>query len=148
MQSKTFSQMYIHIVFSVREREKVLKSIFRQEVLKYITGIVSNKGHKMLEINGVEDHLHILLGLNPSQSVSELIRDIKANSAKFINEKKFLYGHFSWQEGYAAFSIGHSELDRIHNYIRNQEVHHLEESTMSERKRFYKAYGYDGEELL
>ena len=147
MKEPTFTQNYVHIVFSVKEREKVLKSSFREEIFRYITGIVQNKKHKMLEINGVEDHIHILVGMHPTQSLSDLVRDIKFNSARFINDRKFIRGHFAWQEGYGAFSIGRSELKQIHAYIQNQPEHHLNESTMGEKQRFYKYYGYDGIDL-
>ena len=147
MKEPTFTQLYIHIVFTVKEREKVLKSSFREEIFRYITGIVQNKKHKMLEINGVEDHIHILVGMHPAQSLSDLVRDIKFNSARFINDNKFIRGQFSWQEGYGAFSIGRSELKKIHSYIQNQPEHHLHESTMGEKRRFYQYYGYQGVEL-
>ena len=146
MSYSTFTQIYLHIVFAVKSREKVLKSTFRHEVLKFITTMIQDRKHKVREINGVEDHIHILIGYNPNQSLPDLIRDIKSESSKFINEKRFIRGHFSWQEGYGAFSIGKTELDRIHTYIRNQEVHHLEESSISEIRRFLASYGHENPE--
>lgn len=143
MAYSTFSQVYIHIVFSVKGRERLLKSTFRDRVLKYITTVIQNKGHKVREINGVEDHIHILIGYNLNQTIPDLVRTIKMESSKFINENRFVLGHFSWQEGYGVFSIGRSELNRIHEYIRNQEVHHLNESSISEIRRFLQYYGYD-----
>ncbi len=143
MSNSTFTQIYLHIVFAVKSREKVLKSTFRHEVLKFITSIIHNRNHKVREINGVEDHIHILIGYNPNQALPDLIRDIKSESSKFINEKRFIRGHFSWQEGYGAFTIGKTELDRIHNYIRDQENHHLEESSISEIRRFLASYGHE-----
>jgi len=143
MAYSTFSQVYIHIIFSVKGREKLLKSTFRDRVLKYITTIIQNKGHKVREINGVEDHIHILIGYNLNQTVPDLVRTIKMESSKFINENRFVFGHFSWQEGYGAFSIGRSELNRIHEYIRNQVVHHLNGSSISEIRRFLQFYGYE-----
>ncbi len=141
MSNSTFTQIYFHIVFAVKEREKVLKSTFRDEVLKYITSIIQTRNHKVREINGVEDHIHILIGYNPNQSLPDLVRDIKSESSKFINQKKLIRGHFSWQEGYGAFSIGKTELNRIHSYIRKQELHHLQESSISEIRRFLSSYG-------
>jgi putative transposase len=143
MAYSTYSQIYLHIVFSVKGREKVLKSSFRDEILKFITSVIQTRNHKVREINGVEDHIHILIGYNPTQTIPDLVRDIKTESSKFINQKRFIRGHFGWQEGYGVFSIGTSELDRIHEYIRNQEVHHLEESSIGEIQRFLKHYGYD-----
>ncbi len=148
MSYSTFTQIYFHIVFAVKEREKVLKSTFRPEVLKFITSVIQTRNHKVREINGVEDHIHILIGYNPNQSLPDLIRDIKSESSKFINERRLIRGHFSWQEGYGAFSIGKTELNRIHEYIRNQEVHHLEESSISEIRRFLASYGCEDPERM
>ena len=122
--ANTFSQIYIHTVFAVNGRLSLIRPEFKEELYKYITGIVQNDGHKLIAINGMLDHVHILIGLKPVMALSDLVRDIKANSSNFINEKKWVRGKFSWQEGYGAFSYGHSQLDMIVSYIRNQERHH------------------------
>lgn len=104
----------------------------KDELYKYITGIVQNNRHKMLAINGMGDHIHIFIGLKPYMAISDLVRDIKSNSSGFIKEKKFVKGKFSWQEGYGAFSYSHSHIDRVVKYIHNQEEHHTKKSFREE----------------
>lgn len=122
--AETYSQIYIHIIFAVKGRQRLISNRFKEQLYKYITGIVSNKGHKLICINGMPDHLHILIGLMPSEALSDLVRDIKVNSSKFINRNSWVSGKFNWQEGYGAFSPGRSHLNRVINYIQNQEKHH------------------------
>lgn len=122
--ANTFSQIYIQTVFAVSNRESLIKPAFKEEVYKYITGIVRNQGQKLIAINGIADHIHILIGLKPSMALADLMRDVKADSANFINKKKWLHGRFSWQDGYGAFSYDHSQLDTVVRYIQNQEKHH------------------------
>src|SRR3989442_951378 len=122
--ANTFSQIYIQTVFAVSNRESLIKQEFKEEIYKYITGIVRNNGQKLISINGMSDHVHILIGLKPAMALADLVRDIKADSSNFINRKRWVLGRFSWQEGYGAFSYGHSQLDTIIGYIRNQERHH------------------------
>ncbi len=97
---------------------------WKDELYKYITGIVTNNGHKMICINGMPDHIHILIGIKPSQSISDLLKDIKANSSRWINEKRYSKGKFEWQEGYGAFSYSQSQLKDVITYIETQEEHH------------------------
>ena len=120
----TFSQIYIQYIFAVRGRANLLQKPWREEVFKYISGIISAKGQKPIIVNGVADHVHIFVGLKPSMSISDLIRDVKNNSSNFINNKKFIKGAFSWQEGYGAFSYSHSQIGDVYSYIENQEAHH------------------------
>ena len=120
----TYSQIYIHYVIVVKGRQNLLHSPWRLELFRYIAGIIKAKNQKSIIVNGVEDHVHILVGLRPSLSVSDLIRDIKNNSTNFINEKKCVRGKFSWQEGYGAFSYSHSQIPNVYNYILNQVEHH------------------------
>lgn len=122
--ANTYSQIYVHVIFAVQARECLLKKHFRETVHKYITGIIHQRGQKLIAINSMPDHIHLLVGLNPDVALSDLIRDVKAISAKFINEKKWYRGRFNWQEGFAAFSYSHSQLDRVVRYIQNQETHH------------------------
>ena len=122
--ANTYSQITIHIVFAVKNRDNIIRKSYREELYKYITGIIKNKNQKLLSINGVSDHIHILIGLNPSMSISNIVRDIKNNSSKFINEKKWVLGKFQWQEGYGAFSYSRSQRPEIIAYIENQENHH------------------------
>jgi putative transposase len=130
--ANTFSQIYIHVIFSVKQREFLIRDNWKDELYKYITGIISNKKQKLLIINGMPDHLHLLIGLKPDQSLSDLVRDIKNNSTNFINEKAFVKGNFRWQEGFGAFSYSDSQLDKIIKYIENQELHHIKKSFREE----------------
>lgn len=122
--ANTYSQIYIQTVFAVNGRLSLIRPEFKEELYKYITGVVRNNKQKLLAINGMSDHIHILIGLKPAMALADLVRDIKADSSDFINRKKWVRGRFSWQEGYGAFSYGHSQLDTIIRYIQNQEQHH------------------------
>ena len=122
--ANTFSQIYIQTVFAVNGRLSLIRPEFKEELYKYMAGIVRNNGQKLISINGMSDHVHILIGLKPAMALADLVRDIKADSSNFINKRKWVRGRFSWQEGYGAFSYGHSQLDTIIRYIQNQEQHH------------------------
>jgi putative transposase len=136
----TFSQIYIQYVFSPKGRENLLHKNWRQEVFKYIAGIIKGKGQKPIIVNGVSDHVHVFVGLKPSMRISDLVRDIKNNSSNFINEQKFLRNHFSWQEGYGAFSYSHYDLDKMYQYIANQEEHHRKKTFKEEYLKFLKDF--------
>ncbi len=126
--ANTFSQIYIQTVFAVSNRMSLIQPAFKEDLYKYITGIVTNQKQKLISINGMPDHIHILIGLRPSMALADLVREIKADSTNYINRNKFVHGKFSWQEGYGAFSYGHSQLDTIIRYIHNQEKHHQRRS--------------------
>jgi putative transposase len=130
--ANTYTQIYIHIVFAVEGRYNLIRDEFREELHKYITGIIQNEKHKLIIINSMTDHVHILIGIKPDNNLSDLVRDIKANSSKLINEKKWIKGRFNWQEGFGAFSYSHSQLDTVANYIRNQKKHHTKRSFREE----------------
>jgi len=121
--ANTFSQLYVHIVFSVKNRLSLVKSKNKESIQKYITGILQNKKNKLLAINCMPDHLHVFIGLNPDNSISNLVHDLKISSTKFINEKIKLGTKFQWQEGYGAFSYSHSQIGNVIKYINNQEIH-------------------------
>jgi putative transposase len=122
--ANTYSQIYIHIVFVVRGRQNLIPKSKREELQKYITGIVQKRGHKMLCIFCMPDHSHLLIGLKPSIALSDLVRDVKAGSSNFINDKKWVKGKFNWQEGFGAFSYSRSQIDNVIKYISSQEEHH------------------------
>ena len=122
--ANTYSQITLHIVFAVRGRENLLRQDHRDELFKYISGIIKNKGQKLFSINGMSDHVHILCSIEPKMAISDLVRDIKNNSSKFINEKKWMPGKFMWQEGFGVFSYSRSQRPNIIAYIENQERHH------------------------
>ena len=130
--ANTFSQIYIQAVFAVAVRQCLIKPDFKEELQKYITGIVRKKGQKLIEINCMPDHTHMLVGLKPSIALSDLIRDVKSDSTGFIKRKGWIRGRFNWQEGFGAFSYSHSHLDLVIRYIRNQEKHHAKKSFRSE----------------
>src|SRR4051794_23611146 len=106
----TFSQIYIQVVFAVKRRENLLQKPWRDEVFKYMAGIIKGKGQKSIIVNGVADHVHLFIGLKPVISISDLVREIKSNTSIFINDKKIIKGKFAWQEGYGAFSYSHSQI--------------------------------------
>ena len=141
--SSTFSQIYIQVVFAVKSRQSLINSSWEEELYKYITGIVSNKGQKLIAINGVSDHIHILIGLKPACRLSDLVREIKKSSNSFINEKKFSKYKFEWQEGYGAFSYSHSALDNVIAYINNQKEHHRKKTFKEEYVDFLKKFQVD-----
>src|SRR5438132_7773627 len=130
--ANTFSQIFIQTVFAVSIRQSLIKPDFKEELYKYITGIVRNQKQKLISINGMSDHLHILIGLRPAMALADLVREIKADSTNFIHKNKWVRGRFNWQEGYGAFSYGHSQLDTIIRYIQNQEKHHRRRSFKEE----------------
>jgi len=132
--ANTFSQIYIQTVFAVENRSSLIRTEFKEDLYKYITGtgIVRNQGQKLISINGMRDHLHILIGLKPAMALADLVREIKADSSNFINKNKWVLDRFSWQEGYGAFCYGHSQLDTIIRYIQNQEKHHSRRSFKTE----------------
>jgi len=120
----TFSQIYVQVVFAVKGRENLIREQWKDELHKYIAGIIKGKEQKSIIVNGMPDHIHAFVGLRPVMAISDLVRDIKNNSSNFINDKKFVRGRFSWQEGYGVFSYSHSHIERVYNYILNQEAHH------------------------
>jgi putative transposase len=130
--ANTYSQMYNQFVFAVKHRQGLIHPSWKDELYKYITGIVQNHGHKLLCINGMPDHVHIFVGMKPSQSVSDLLKEIKSSSSKWINERRLVLGRFEWQEGYGAFSYSRSQIHHVANYIQNQEIHHKSVSFRSE----------------
>ena len=144
--ANTYSQLYVQIVFIVKGRDRLISKNNREELHKYITGIVQNRGQKLLAIFCMPDHTHLLLSLKPSISISDLVRDIKAGSSNFINEQKWVKGKFSWQEGFGAFSYSRTEVDRVVKYILNQEEHHSKKSFKEEYYDFLKDFEIEYDE--
>ncbi len=132
----TFSQIYIQVVFAVKGRQSLILPQWDEELYKYISGIVKNKEQKLLAINGMPDHIHILIGMKPSCCLSDLVREIKKSSNEFVNEKRFCKSKFSWQEGFGAFSYSYSALDNVIAYIQNQKEHHKKQLFKDEYKEF------------
>ena len=130
--ANTYTQIYIHVVFAVKQRRSLLPMSHKEELFKYLTGIVKNRGQKLIAVNGVADHIHIFLGIKPNIALSDLVRDIKAGTSGYINEQGWISGKFNWQEGFGAFSHSHSEIGRIVAYIERQEEHHRRSSFRNE----------------
>ncbi len=130
--ANTYSQIYIQIVFAVRGRQNLIPKKHKEELHKYITGIISKRGQKLLAINCMPDHTHIFVGMKPNICISDLTRDIKSVSSKFIKNKRWLGNEFQWQEGFGAFSYAHSQLTNVITYINNQEEHHRKRSFKEE----------------
>jgi len=141
--ANTYSQIYIQIVFAVKNRIALIRPDWETELFKYITGIVQNKGQKMLSINGTSNHIHFFIGMKPTCCLSDLVREIKKSSNTFIKEKKFSKFNFQWQEGFGAFSYGHSQLLDVIQYIENQKTHHKKRTFKEEYLAFLKAFDID-----
>ncbi len=133
--ANTFTQIHIHIIFAVQGRASIISSEWEQRLYDYIIAIAHENGHKVLSINGMPDHLHILIGLMPNQALSELVKKIKSSTSKWLNEQKIVHGKFSWQEGYAAFAISKSRLPAIIKYIQDQKSHHKKHSFIEEYRK-------------
>ena len=127
-----YTQLYIQLVFAVKGRKSFIQSQWENEIYKYITAVVQTDKHKMLAINGMPDHIHIFVGLNPVIAISYLVKDIKRASNNLINERGLTYEKFEWPSGYGAFSSSKSQIDQVCKYIMNQKVHHAKSSFKSE----------------
>ena len=134
--ANTYTQIYLHVVFAVSGRACVIQAKRKEELHKYITGIVTRRNQKLIAINCMPDHAHILLGLKPDAAPSDLIGRIKTGSTNHINEQRWIGCRFSWQEGFGAFSVSHSHLGAVIDYIRNQENHHRRKSFHDEYVEF------------
>lgn len=141
--ANTYTQIHLHLVFAVQNREGLIRKEWKEELYRYITGIIKNHGHKVLAINGMPDHVHILIGMRPTQSLSDLMQDIKGDSSKWINLKEFIKSRFSWQSGYGAFSIDKSRVNAVIEYIKNQELHHRMKSFKNEYLDLLKEFGVE-----
>ena len=141
--ANTYTQLYFHIVFAVKGRNNYISENWKSELYKYISGIIANKDQKLMIVNGMPNHIHLLIGTKPNCNLSDLIRDIKANSSKWINEKKFTNFHFEWQTGFGAFTVSQSVVPNVIEYIKNQEEHHRKKTFKEEYVEFLKAYQID-----
>ena len=138
--ANTFTQIYIHFVFAVQNRTSLIQPEWKDELYKYITGIVQKNGHKLLSINGVANHIHVFIGYKPHQSIPDLMQDVKGSSSKWINEREFVKGKFTWQEGYGAFSYSYSQVDIVSKYIYKQEQHHKKKTFQEEYTQMLKNF--------
>jgi len=144
--ANTYTQIHIHAIFAVQNRLSIIKDEWQNDLYSYITGIVTNHGHKMMQINGMPDHVHMLIGLHPVQSLSELMKYVKQDSTKWINQNRFINGRFSWQEGFGAFSHSKSQIPGVIKYIREQEEHHRKRTFREEYTDFLEKFDVDFDE--
>lgn len=144
--ANTYTQIHIHFVFAVKYRAGLIEAHWKDHLYKYMTGIVQTNNHKMIIVNGVADHIHLLIGMRPAQSISDLMQDVKGGSSKWINENKLVPGRFEWQEGYGAFSCSQSQLPAVINYIQNQEQHHKKKTFREEYSHFLQEFEVEYDE--
>jgi REP element-mobilizing transposase RayT len=139
--ANTYSQIYLHVIFAVEGRQNLIDPQHNDELQKYITGIVSAQKQKLIAINNLPDHVHILIGLQPDLAPSDLVGDIKSGSSSFIKRKRWVAGRFTWQEGFGAFSYSRSQLDTVIRYIQNQQKHHAKKSFREEYIQLLERFG-------
>jgi len=144
--ANTYTQLHIQFVFAVKYRAALIQKPWKDELHKYIATIIGSEGHKMLQINSMSDHIHIVAGLRPAQSISSLVQNIKTGSTKWIKEKKYCAIPFAWQEGYGAFSYSESNYGRVINYIKNQKHHHQKQNFRTEYHSFLKKFNVSFDE--
>ena len=144
--ANTYTQIHIQTVFAVQNRQSLIGDEWKEDLYKYMTSIIQNNNHKLLQINGMPDHVHILFGLRPVQAISNLMKQVKQDSSKWINQNRLARGKFSWQEGYGAFSYSKSQLPRVIKYIQNQQEHHKTKSFREEYLALLKTHGVDYDE--
>ncbi len=144
--ANTYTQLHIQFVFAVKYRKALIQPSWKEELHQYITGIIQNKKHKMLQINTMPDHLHILIGFRPDENMSQLIQVIKSESGKWINDNHFAHQKFEWQEGFGAFSYSKSHVPDVIRYIQNQEQHHQKQTFLAEYIAFLKAFEIEYDE--
>ena len=138
--ANTNSQLYVQIVFAVKNRASLIQSEWETKLYQYITGILRNRGQKVIAINGMPDHIHILLGITPDCSLSDLVREVKKSSNTWITENKLTPGKFYWQSGFGAFSYSRSDLDSVATYVRNQKQHHQRKRLRDEYTELLKEF--------
>jgi REP element-mobilizing transposase RayT len=144
--ANTYTQIHIHGIFAVQNRISLIADPWSETLYKYITGIVQNHGHKVLQIGGMPDHIHILFGMRPTESLSDLMKTLKGESSEWINKSRLVPGHFSWQEGFGAFSYSKSQLNNVIRYIINQHEHHKKKDMVAEYINFLKKFDVEYDE--
>ena len=148
--ANTYTRLYIQIVFAVQGRQNLIQKSWKNDLNKYISGTITNLGHKSINVNGMPDHIHTFVGLHPSIAISDLVREIKTSSSLFINQNKLVHGKFNWQAGYGAFSYSQSQITQVYDYIANQEIHHKKKTFKDEYLDFLKEFDitYDNKYLF
>ena len=146
LRNKTFSKLHIQVVFAVQYRNALISDSWKERLYNYMAAIIQNNKHKLLAIGGTDDHVHILIGFRPSQSISDLMKDVKGCSSKWINDNRLTEGWFSWQEGYGAFSYSKEDVPAVIRYILNQPEHHKKQNMVNEYKMMLEENGVDYDE--
>jgi putative transposase len=144
--ANTYTQIHLHIIFAVKYRDGVIQASWKDELYKYIVCVIQENKHKLIIINGMPDHIHILIGMHPTQSIADLLQDIKGNSSTWINKRKLVRGKFEWQEGYGIFSYGKSQIKEVIKYIENQEEHHRNRTFRDEYLAFLEKFEVEYDE--
>lgn len=144
--ANTFSQIYLQFVFAVKQRESIIPRENKEELHKYITGLVENRKAKMLAVHCMPDHSHLFVGFKPTILIADFIKEIKVESNEFINTKKWIRGKFNWQEGYGVFSYSHSHINAVVRYVLNQEIHHQKKAFRQEYHEFLEKFEIPFEE--
>ena len=139
----TYSQIYLQFVFAVKHRQSLIPKEYKEELHKYITGIVQNRKAKMIAVHCMPDHAHILVGLNPDISVSDMVQDVKRASTNFINDQHLIKTHFDWQKGFGTFSYSKKQVPNVINYILRQEEHHRKKTFRREYLDFLNLFGIE-----
>lgn len=142
----TFSQIYLQFVFAVKHRQNLIPAAHKEELHKYITGLVQNRKAKMLAVHCMPDHTHLFVGFKPTVLIADFVKEIKVESNEFINDKKWMNSKFSWQEGYGVFSYSHSHIDSVVKYVLNQEQHHRKKTFRQEYVDFLQKFEIPFEE--
>jgi putative transposase len=144
--ANTYTQLYTQFIFAPKSRQALIRSEWENELYKYVTGIVQNRKNKLMAINGMPDHIHIFVSMHPSESPSDLVREIKKASTDYIKKEKLSPHKFQWQEGFGAFSYSKSQKDRVVQYVLNQKEHHRKRSFREEYLAFLKAFEIEYQE--
>ena len=144
--ANTYCQLFVHYVFAVQNRQCLINEEWRKPLYKYMNAIVEQQDNKPFTINGMNDHVHILVSMNPKQAPSDLMAHIKRSSSIWINQNNFVKGKFSWQEGFGAFSYGKSQVPKIIKYIDNQQIHHNKRTFQEEYLEFLRVFEVDYDE--
>ncbi len=138
--ANTYSQVHLHFIFAPKYRQAIIKSEWETALHKYITGIVEARQHKMIAINGMSDHLHMLVGFRTTQSIADFMQDVKADSSQWINVNRFCGSRFEWQSGYGVFSYSKSQVPSVVHYIQTQKEHHQKLTFQEEYRLFLEKF--------
>jgi len=144
--ANTYTQLHIQLVFAVKYRAALIEKRWKERLHQYTTAIFQHNNHKMLQVNSQPDHIHLLIGLRPDQSISSLVQNVKSESTKWIKDNNLCQSPFAWQEGFGAFSYSKSHLPDVIRYIQNQEVHHQKETFLDEYRKMLNAFEIEWDE--